>query len=589
MSVDNIDKKTLILPSIEPVHSYGSKKSSMKKKLSKIALSLSSNDNNNNNNNNHTNNIIITSPDLTANTDIPNDIPQENLMNDFKLGIFNQPQPQLQKNKSISSLSSNSNQQYEPHNKFSKSTSNLINPKFLHKSSRSDSSSSLSSTFSQIPPPSSVPISRSGSFNNTLISTVPNKQNNFIYSSPNKSHARYLATSNDHTFMLHQNPNSNLNSNSNANANSNINPNTNIILQAPNASNGRQSHSASASINYSNDFETNLSKSIPPSTLPQFISVNNNTHNTTVLAPPTVLVPIYKTTSTSAQSSSQQSMNSISTPNSNGNSNPNSLLTANLNTTSNSASLVPSSQANLINDSTRHKRGLLQTAYRTSHRPSYSSLQTSKSKDKDYFSLDDKDNLQRDESIYTTEFSNQSKSLINSSQYGFPSSTNNNKSNDDLKIHLISPKIINEFISLQKSIQLGMKKRLEYVDKENGSLIAEINLAYDKMENIYSQLLLQKKDLDTYLENLSNKKDTDIHNLHQDALFENLNDLTTRINTVKENMTLNKDTMKQFDTKLKALDNFKLNTEARNKNIKQSFVMISCALVCFFALKSYFF
>lgn len=576
MSLDSTSElNTLELPAIGHASTQNSKRSSMKKRLSRIAISLSSND-----------------------VQPPSDYNSDNLS--FPYDDSNELNNEYNHNRVTSSLPDQSSH-FSPLSKHNASTSNLTNttsisnPKFFSKATRSSSSSSSSikSISPQLPNPNvlspqpTLPISRTSSFGN-FTNPISSKQapnhnsnnnsNHHTYSSPSKINARSLATNNDHTFLLTNN--------------------SNYSLQLPTTSHLKQkSHSATPSISNSIAPET-LSRSIPASSLPQFTSINpsnntvypvfnsNSNPNTNgVLAPPTVLAPIYKTPSSNSQTTSQQSTTSTS-------------ISTNSTSITNNYNTMPISSAS---DSIKHKRGagLLQSAYKTSHHPSHSNLQnniSSKTKEKqDYLDDDDKEEYSKYGSVYTSDISlNQSRTAINSSQYAL-SNINNSKSSDnlqsinDLKFHLVSPKIINEFHSLQRSIQIGMKKRLEFLDKENGSLIADINTAYDKLNNIQLRLASQVQDLDKYIEELSLKKETDVKNLLQDILFENLNDLTVRIDTVKENMATNKDTIKTFDNRLKTLDKMRSKNEARNKNLQQSFIMVSGIVVCFFLIKWYVF
>lgn len=556
--MDTSDTIAASLPVIAPIHSTPSKKALMKQKLSKIRFPSSSTD------------------EVSATIEYPDrkkDARKMELDLEDTDECIPAKDPDLSlpaKNHSTFSLHAQS--ESSSHNpimhKINKSTSSLSSliPSSLSghrdypKPPGLDSAGGSTSVSQHIPPSASR--SRSNSMaSNSLNMHTPMPHS--LYPSPNKqpssfsgsSNARYLATNNDHTFLT---------------SNNTIN-----TLQPPSLNNKKQSHSASASISYQPDNEAPLSKSIPSSSLPYFSSIGSPFQGpAAVLTPPTVLAPLHKVPSSSVQSTVSAITNSHSSPSHTISNHPNSSVAESISTTS------------------RQKRGtgLLQNACRTSHQQSHSNL-----KDKD-LAQDDKDGLYNDHSVYTNTVSNQSKSAISttSNYYSCPS-TNIDRSNEEIvettrsKIHLLSPKIIAEFVSLQNSIRSGMKKRMDYIQKENSNLISELNGAYENLENAEKHLRTQIADLDKYLQNLATKKETDIKNLHQHGLFENLNGLTARIDTVKKNMASDKETIRSFDVKLDLLEKRKMNYEARNKSIKKIFLLISAiSSICLF-FRYYFF
>lgn len=570
------------LPTINPVHSTPSKKKLMKKRLSRIAgFNFSSSDDQPfNNANNINDNFVDTSKSINS---------DDYIENSYSTTSITDPNVTT-----ITSLNSHTNQ-----NKFNVSTSSLANSvaaslhKLPYKSLHPNmSTQSVSNSLSKQEPPS---ISRSNSLNhNTKSLNLPSSNPS---TSPNKANSRYLATNNDHTFQLTKQLQP-----------SSIQPQSQKISHSQSSSFNNTLDDSSVHMNVGSTLTsaTTLTPTIlttgtpiapttatvptrvvSPSVLPQFNSIshshhsnqtpsistlnqtsniNSNNSNSKLLAPPTVLTPIYKTHSSSTQTSGSQFYN-------NNNANNSSILYSNHNNHSGIAPSISDTASTAVNTSTaasitntRPKgTGLLQNAYRSSHTNQFHSTAcNSKSKD-------------------GSSTSNNVPTTANST--GTPISASDNIICLDSKQHFISPNISNHFKSLQYQLQLGIKKRMEYLDHQNNDIMNDINKYSDELDNIYNQLKIQISDLDDYIQKLQSKKDGDIKTLQQHGLFENLNDLNMRIETVKSNMNSKKESLKMFDTKLNTLDKLKIKYENRERNKKNIAFIISMILLILFLLK----
>ncbi|KAG0683140.1 E3 ubiquitin-protein ligase arih2 [Pichia californica] len=581
-SNDQQDQQNLTqiqLPAIGPVHSTPSKKSNMKKRLSRMAFPFSEKDDQPNHLQSfdydlNGSNISLdnTTFDATEDSSILPIVDQKpTSTNSFAL------------NGSVpsSNVDTNMSATHNIHNKLNRSTSSLANSftsslqKLPYKSSNTNLSSTSvpNQTQSQAFPQSTTTLT---GLNNTLTQSSGNPKlinfNHNVSTSPNKVNSRYLATNNDHTFTLSKQPHT--------------------TLVPPQDQNQKQSHSQSSSINNISDdlalsttnTNTNLinipsnvsTKVIHPTTLPQFTSVNNQNNNNnnnnnnlitsnTILAPPTVLAPVYKTNSSSTQGTSQAFYST---------NNNSSLMYLNHNNTQpvlqGPAPSISETMSSAATSNIRQQKkgtGLLQNAYRSSHH----------TKDKNNGSAN-----------------NNSSNLANTNTSNDQSTDNIDAEilqNDmiciDSKHHFISPKITKQFILLQHLIQLGIKKRMEYLDSENTSLLHDINKYYDELDNVYNQLVIQVTDLDNYIATLNSKKETDVKTLQQHNLFENLNDLTNRIENVKKNMNLKKDMLKMFDLKLNSLFKLKAAYEQRNRDRKHIVFVIFITIFVLFVLRGF--
>jgi hypothetical protein len=396
--------------------------------------------------------------------------------------------------------------------------------------------------------------------------------NNSNHLSPLKMDPRYLATTNDHAFLL-------------SNKTSSLQPPP-LILNSPLPSPSypttkTNSHSTSGSID-----EHYFAKHNIAPTLPQFSHTRGTTQ--TVLAPPTVLAPIYKTSS--SQSISQNSYNSTT-------SNTLQPSSSQLNLTTVESTSNPNSNPTSSTNSqhTRQKRGtgLLQSAYRASHAHSKSNGGGNHDSEVPLTQNGATNDKVDASQIASTATSTSASNITNSTNmnsdlnrnYAHESSTRGR----DHRYHLISPQIINQFQGLQQSVQLRMKKRIEAMDSENAHLLHEVDAKYEEFEKMENQLQTQLEELNKYIDILSLKKDNEINHIRQDGLFEKLNDLSNRIDTVKAKMDENKSTMQKFESQLDALESHKHTHEARNKNLKQMASVSALMVIVSLVFKCWFF
>lgn len=563
-SAQHADLTSLSLPSIGPVHSTPSKKSSMRKKLSRIGLPFSSSEEPENEY--VDSNISIEQPtgNYTPADDcqMPNSTGASLANPELSSPVHSAVLPNGMSDTASSNAAARNNASFS---KFNNSTSSLTNSVATppHKLPYKTPTANLSSSNVHHPKQQQQQQNSTSLFSRkpeSLSNSVNNAKSISFHhtSSPNKPSSRYLATNNDHTFVISRGGNNNQ---------------QHPILPAPQTSAQRPSHSQMNSVNYVND-DTVLSSSnsstnnntsaipkiIPLSHLPQFTPVNQAHHqsqnSSAVLAPPTVLTPAYKTHSSSTQGTGQHIYASA---------NNSSIMYSNHNNESNSQTVPSVSDTNSTASRQKRGTGLLQHAYRSSHQ-SHSNLANSKNKE---------GQASANNTINLTV--NNNGKLDGSHPDGINCL--------DSKFHFISPKISNQFKSLQHLIQLGIKKRLEYLDNENSALLSEITNYYDEIENVQKQLSSQVSDLDGFIATLTSRKEVDLKNLQQHGLFENLNDLNARIETVKGNMDLKKESLKMFEIKLNTLAKLKINNENRDRNRKHIAFVSSLILALLFLMK----
>lgn len=342
------------------------------------------------------------------------------------------------------------------------------------------------------------------------------------YPSPKKASSRFLATNNDHTFLLN-----------NDTAPSKAGIPVSMLPQF--------NHTHQPSANQNSSHQLSKVTSIP-----------------TVLAPPSVLEPVSKVTS---NSSNMESVNSSNTD------------------SGSSASLRKNK---------KHTNLLLKSVPKSSHnRHQPSSSVGSLADDFEYESTSG--------SLKSYKNSDSSEHKLKSIDQDWSAKTNTASSHigsyeiENAKIHLISPSIINEFAMLHESIRYGMKKQLENLDQETQSLMLEIDKSYEHLEQLHKEALERGNDLDTFIENMSTSKTTEIESLNPNVMCENLNDLEVRIDQVKQNMTSTKDNLKAFGSKLTVLQEWKANNEVRSKFFRNMLVVSSSAVVLAVLIKKIFF
>ena len=557
------DLASFSLPAISPIHSTPSKKSSIRKRLPRIGLPFSSSEDPE-----HEyldNGIVIDQPfnNYTPAEDqhTSNSTGASLLNRESASSVHAVALPNMVSDTASSNAAASNNISFSKSNTSTSSLANSVTTP-THKLPYKASSTNLSST--NVPHPkqqqqqqqqnsTAIPSKRSDSLSDPVNSA---KSISFHHtSSPNKPSSRYLATNNDHTFLLTRGNNNN--------QQHPILPTPQILTQKP-------SHSQTNSVNYvtddsvlsssnssTNNNNSTVPKIIPLPYLPQFTPVNQGHHQSqnsnAVLVPPTVLTPAYKTHSSSTQGTGQQIYTSA---------NNSSVMYSNHNNESNSQT-VPSSDTNSTASRQKRGTGLLQNAYRSSHQ-SHSNLANSKNK----------------EGSASAHNATNSAANTNGKSDG---SYADNMNCLDSKHHFISPKVFNQFKSLQHLIQLGIRKRLEYLDDENSALLSEINNYYDEIDNVQKQLSSQVNDLDGFIATLTSRKEVDLKNLQQHGLFENLNDLNTRIETVKGNMDSKKESLKIFEAKLNTLAKLKINNENRNR-YRKHITFVSCLILAFLFL-----
>lgn len=390
-------------------------------------------------------------------------------------------------------------------------------------------------------------ITSNNNSNTNSYNTVPNS----YISSPNKSSSRYLATNNDHTFMLTKNQ-------------------QNGVLQPPQPFVSKPSHSPSHSVVVAGD-TTSPSKTV------QTQQNNGNHHQIdNTLSAPTMIAPIYKTHSAGTQSSNGHSI-SASTTGNNGLYPSTNNQSATFTIASSIDPSIATSNTNSLNPRSAKKgTGLLQTAYRSAHQSHVSLNHPNGSKVKNVVSSASTN----DSNIFGSTESNYEGSTLNKS--GSTDLSNNNSDEDvnciDLNYHIISPKIICKFKLLDSTIRSGINKRIEQIQLENSEMISEIKSKYKELDDIQDKLVSQIKDLDAAIDSMQNQKTEEISNLDQHDLFKNLNDLNVRIDTVKENMEVDKSTLTLFEKQLNTLAELKVIFENRNK-LRKKMLTISSIIV----------
>lgn len=185
--------------------------------------------------------------------------------------------------------------------------------------------------------------------------------------------------------------------------------------------------------------------------------------------------------------------------------------------------------------------------------------------------------------------------LSNGTDQGWSAKTNTASSTvgsyeiENPRINVVSPSIINEFEMLHESIRFGMKKQLENLDQETQTLIAQIDKSFQHLDQLYSEALERGNDLDTFIENMSMSKTTEIESLNPNVMCDNLNDLEVRIDQVKKNMTSTKENLKAFGSKLTVLQEWKANNEVRSKLFKNMLVASTTVIILAVSVKKMFF
>lgn len=121
---------------------------------------------------------------------------------------------------------------------------------------------------------------------------------------------------------------------------------------------------------------------------------------------------------------------------------------------------------------------------------------------------------------------------------------------------VVSSKILEQFEDLDKTISRDIPKQLESIDSENLRLLTELNEKYSYLEGLNDRLAENVESVGSMLTELDATKE-DVQQIDSTGLFNNLDDLNVRLDSVRTSLKDNKDKLTEFDSSLAVLEGAK--------------------------------
>ncbi|KAH3660221.1 hypothetical protein OGAPHI_007426 [Ogataea philodendri] len=135
-----------------------------------------------------------------------------------------------------------------------------------------------------------------------------------------------------------------------------------------------------------------------------------------------------------------------------------------------------------------------------------------------------------------------------------------------------------KFDELASLLAENLDKRLDSMEAENGKLLEELEYRASELDQLNTELNENLDSLNGYLRVLGAKEE-EIGQLYSSDVFNNLNDLDSRLNVVKQNLDLNKSKLDTFDSNLRTIEEFK-KYEIISKGVQNNMLLLLfCSLV----------